>query len=323
MGNSPIEAFSHLFLSSEKQAKQKESLASTLISDEKQNEVQQKPAAAALEKEGLNTQDLLKFFNMAENPFGDAVDTRYFFKAKSHSSIYQKMKMSVEQNISLALTCAQSGIGKTLISQLLLMTLDQEKYQTIVVLVSPGMTKSALLKEILLELELGHLLKKAAQTYDMIRILQDYVINLFNKGKRLVIMIDEAHFLEASSLHILRTISNIELPQMKLVTILLFTEEIFLRRIKHESYNSLRNRMYVQEELLPFDFAEMKEYIRFRVRTAGGNPDTLFEPDTYQVIYTATAGITREVNNLCFNALTEAYLNKQKTISNKILLNCL
>ena len=305
MSNS-IEDFSHLFLSSEKQ-----------------REVKNKPAIATLDKESLSTQDLLKFFNMTENPFGDAVDTRYFFKAKSHYNIYQKMKVSVEQNISLAMVCGQSGIGKTLISQLLLMTLDQEKYQTIVVLVSPGMTKSALLKEVLLELELGHLLKNASQTYDMIRILQDYVINLFNKGKRLVIMIDEAHFLEASSLHILRTISNIELPQMKLVSILLFTEEIFLRRIKHESYNSLRNRMYVQEELLPFDFSEMKEYIRFRVRTAGGNPDTLFEPDTYQVIHAATAGITREVNNLCFNALTEAYLSKQKAITNKILLNCL
>jgi type II secretory pathway predicted ATPase ExeA len=306
VSNSSIEDFSHLFLSSERQ-----------------QAAQDRAAVVTLDKEALSTLDLLSFFSLTENPFGDAVNTKYFFKAKSHYAIYQKMKMSVEQNISLALVCGQSGSGKTLITQLLLMTLDPDKYQTIVVLVSPGMTKSALLKEILLELELGHLLKNAAQTYDLIRILQDYVINLYQKGKRLVIMIDEAHFLEASSLHILRTISNIELPEMKLVSILLFTEEIFLRRIKHESYNSLRNRMYVQEELFPFDFAEMKEYIRFRIRTAGGDPGALFEPDTYQVIYTATAGIAREVNNLCFNALTEAYLNKQKVINNKLLLNCL
>ncbi|MDR2431727.1 MAG: AAA family ATPase [Candidatus Margulisbacteria bacterium] len=306
MSNSSIEDFSHLFLSSERR-----------------QEAQGKSAVATLDKEALSTLDLLSFFGLTENPFGDAVNTKYFFKAKAHYAIYQKMKMSVEQNISLALVCGQSGSGKTLITQLLLMTLDQEKYQTIVVLVSPGMTKSALLKEILLELELGQLLKNVTQTYDMIRILQDYVIGLYQKGKRLVIMIDEAHFLEASSLHILRTISNIELPEMKLVSILLFTEEIFLRRIKHESYNSLRNRMYVQEELLPFDFAEMKEYIRFRIRTAGGDPDKMFEPDTYQVIYTATAGLAREVNNLCFNALTEAYLGKQKVITNKLLLNCL
>jgi type II secretory pathway predicted ATPase ExeA len=129
--------------------------------------------------------------------------------------------------------------------------------------------------------------------------------------------------LESSSLHILRTISNIELPEMKLVSILLFTEEVFLRRIKHESYNSLRNRMYVQEELLPFDLAEMKEYIRFRIRTAGGDPNTLFDPDTYPIIHIATAGIAREINNLCFNTMTEAYLTGQKVITNQILLSCL
>ncbi|GBR76437.1 type II secretory pathway component ExeA [Candidatus Termititenax persephonae] len=295
MVKSSIEDFSSLFLSGEKQTE--------------------------LDNGSL---DLLRYFGLAENPFGDAVNVRYFYKAKEHWNIYQKMKMSVEQNISLAMVCGQSGSGKTLITQLLLLNLDQEKYQTIVVLVSPGMTKSALLKEVLLELELGHLLRNASQTYDMIRILQDYVIGqLYPKGKRLVIMIDEAHFLEASSLHILRTISNIELPQMKMVSILLFTEEIFLRRIKHESYNSLRNRMYVQEELLPFDLAEMKEYVRFRIRTSGGNPDTLFAPDTYPIIHLATAGIAREVNNLCFNALTEAYLSQQKIITNKLLLNCL
>ncbi|MDR2429203.1 MAG: AAA family ATPase [Candidatus Margulisbacteria bacterium] len=300
-----------------------EDFADIFISTDKQKEQQDKAAAAALDKDSLSTLDLLHYFGCAENPFGDSENLRYFYKSKEHWDIYQKMKMSVEQNISLAMVCGQSGSGKTLITQLLLMNLDQKKYQTIVVLVSPGMTKSAFLKEVLLELELGHKLKNAAQTYDMIRILQDYVIGLYQQGKRLVIMIDEAHFLEASSLHILRTISNIELPEMKLVSILLFTEEIFLRRIKHESYNSLRNRMYVQEELLPFELAEMKEYIRFRIRIAGGDPNSLFEPDTYPIIHIATSGIAREVNNLCFNALTEAYLNKQKTITNKILLNCL
>lgn len=302
-----IEEFSHLFLSSEKEKSSKKTTGAT----------------AVVEPDELNTLDLLSYFGCKENPFADSVNTKYFFKAKNHQAIYQKMKMSVEQNVSLGLVWGQSGIGKTFVTQMLLSTLDSKKYHTIVVLVSPGMTKSALLKEILLELELGHLLKKATQTYDLIRLLQDQVINLYQQGKRLVIMIDEAHFLESSSLHILRTISNIELPEMKLVSILLFAEEVFVRRIRHESYNSLRNRMYVQEEILPFNLQEMKEYVRFRIRTAGGDPDKLFTSDTYPVIHTATAGIAREVNNLCFNAMTEAYIHKSKQITNKILIPCL
>ena len=165
-----IEEFSHLFLSSEKE-----------------KEVKGKTAVATADKEQLNTLDLLSYFGMTENPFTDSVNTRYFYKSKNHYASYQKMKMSVEQNVSIGLVCGQSGIGKTMITQMLLTTLDPKKYHSIVVLVSPGMTKSALLKEILLELELGHLVKNATQTYDLIRLLQDQVINLYQKGKRLVI----------------------------------------------------------------------------------------------------------------------------------------
>ncbi len=305
MANS-IEEYSHLFLSSEKE-----------------KEAQKKSATATIERKSPQAPGLLTYFNLKENPFMDSVNTRYFYHSKNHDEIYQKMKMCVEQNISLGLVAGPSGVGKTLITQMLLNALDPDKYHTIVVLVSPGMTKSALLKEVLLELNLGHLLKNASQTYDLIRILQDYVIKLYQEGKRLCIMIDEAHFLESSSLHILRTISNIELPELKLVTILLFTEEVFLRRIRHESYNSLRNRMYIQEHLNPFSFQEMRNYIKYRIKIAGGNEDAMFTEDIYQVIFTATAGIAREVNNLCYNAMVEAFLQKTKIVNNKILLKCL
>lgn len=303
---SSIEEFSHLFLSSEKEKNPKK-----------------RGGTAIVDKDVPESSGFLAFYDLKENPFMDSVNTRFFYHSQGHDEIYQKMKMCVEQNISLGLVAGPSGVGKTMITQMLLTSLDPQKYHIIVVLVSPGMTKSALLKEILLELNLGHHLKNASQTYDLIKILQEQVIKLYQEGKRLVIMIDEAHFLESSSLHILRTISNIELPELKLVSILLFTEEVFLRRIRHESYNSLRNRMYIQEELLPFSLNEMRSYIRYRVTKAGGDPELLFDEEVYQVIHTATAGIAREVNNLCYNAMVEAFLQKSKRVTNKVLLKCL
>jgi len=302
MSNS-IEQFSHLFLSSEKETEKEGTTGGKIAIKEKEI-------------------DFLTYYGLKENPFSDSVNTNYFFQAKEAYNTYQKMKMCVEQNISIGLVTGQSGVGKTLITQMLLTNFDPKKYQTIVALVSPGMTKSALLKEILLELELGHQVTKATHTYDLIRLLQNYVVSLYQEGKRLVIIIDEAHFLEASSLHILRTISNIELPEMKLVTTLLFSEDILVRRLRHESYNSLRNRMYVREHLNPFTYQEMKEYIKYRLSTAGTTED-IFEEETFTVMHTATAGIAREVNNLAYNALVQAYLNKEKSVTNNILVSCL
>jgi len=101
MANS-IEDFSHLFLSSEKEKEAKKK-AGTVVADRKSP---QSPG-------------LLSHFNLHENPFMDSVNTRYFYHSKNHDEIYQKMKLCVEQNISLGLVAGQSGVGKTLITQML------------------------------------------------------------------------------------------------------------------------------------------------------------------------------------------------------------
>jgi len=289
---SNIEQFSHIFLSSENDPE---------IENSKKS--------------------FLSYFGFEVNPFSDSVNTAFYFQSKEHRDIYEKLKLCIEQNISLGLLAGQSGTGKTLLTQLLLSKMDKKKYKTIVVLISPGMTKTALLKEILTELNISSI-PHTSQTYELLRILQDEVIKIYQEGKRFVIMIDEAHFLDSSALHLLRTISNIEIPSMKLVTTLLFSEEVILRRLKYESYNSLRNRMYVKEILYPLSYQDTKDYIRFRIAKSGGDPD-IFLDETYEVIFTATAGIAREINNLCYGALTEAYLADMTTVTNKLLIKCL
>jgi general secretion pathway protein A len=300
---SVLDEFSYLYLSSEK-------------------EKESKKIQRRIEVPETGTISFLDFFGLNENPFGDSVNTTYFFKTTRHYNVFQKMKMCAEQNISLGMVSGQSGVGKTMITQMLLTYLDPKKFKTVLILVSPGMTKTALIKDILLELGVTEDPIKHMQAYDLLRVLHNKVIELYQSGRRLVIIIDEAHFLESSSLHMLRTISNIEVPEMKLTTCLIFAEAIFQRRLRHESYNSLRSRMYVKEDLVPFTLDETTAYIEHRLKTSGGK-SAVFRPETFEVIQTATGGIAREVNNLAYNAMVEAYLAKEKIVDNKILLNCL
>jgi len=80
--------------------------------------------------------------------------------------------------------------------------------------------------------------------------------------------------------------------------------------------------MYVKEDLAPFKLEETTSYIKHRLQVAGSKAE-IFQPDTFEVIQTATGGIAREINNLAYNAMVEAYLAKEKIVDNKILLNCL
>ncbi|MBU0650715.1 AAA family ATPase, partial [bacterium] len=242
-------------------------------------------------------------------------DTSFFYQINQHAQAFLKMQLSIENNISVGMIHGQSGMGKTLVSQIILLNLDIEKYQPVLILVSPGMSKTSFLRELCLELSLVKGDDKVSPS-SLLRLLHDYIIELNSEGKRLVIIVDEAHFLSSDCLHIVRTISNIELPEKKLTTCVLIGENSLWNRIQRDTYSSLRSRIYQRVELKPLSEESTAEYIKFRMLVAGGSPE-VFANNVYPIIHKASKGICRNINKVCYNLLLEAYLNKSKVIDKK------
>jgi general secretion pathway protein A len=263
----------------------------------------------------------LDFYRLRENPFSDSVNPAYFYKTAVHEETCIRMMLAVRHNISLALVTGHSGTGKTLVSQMILQELDPALYQPILVLVSPGMTKTSLLKEILVELGLTPPEGVIVRTQDLLRMLSDHVIELYRGDRKLVVLIDECHFLSSDSLHMVRTLSNIEVPERKLLTCLLFGEERFLRRLSHASYESLRNRMYLRSELLPLDENDTAQYVKFRLLVAG-RMDPLFSDEAFLAVHRHTEGVCRRINKLCMLALVEGFIRRTGTVDEEIVHRC-
>lgn len=264
-----------------------------------------------------NTTDPLKYFGFNCNPFQDSVNPEFFFRTESHEDAYIKMKDSIENDISLGLTTAVAGTGKTLLTQILLSELPQEKYKSILILAYPQMSRTALLKEIVKEIGAGETTEKG-NVHDYLEIIQDEIISLYKKHIKLIVIIDEVHFLDAKTLHILRTLSNIEIPEKKLITVLLFGEDIFLKRMANPSYKSIFSRMFVRAQLRPLLVNEVEQYIKFRCLVAGGNA-AIFSQDCYETIYKYSKGIPRDINRIAYNAMVFAAESGIKTISAQFL----
>lgn len=254
----------------------------------------------------------LEHYGFQAHPFSDSVNPDFFYASSVHETAFKKMAMTIQEDISLGLIHGVSGTGKTLMTQMLLTHLDPEAFQIALVMVSPGMSKTSLLKEILREI-LEETETLPAQTQALLDLLHSRIVELYSQDRKLVILIDEAHFLSAESLHILRTISNLETPHRKLATCILFAEDLFLRRLSHPSYQSLRNRMYMKVGLAPMRLDETIQYIKFRLLRAGC-ADPVFDDDTFHEIYKGSGGILREVNRICHNCLTEAFLKQKKRV---------
>jgi general secretion pathway protein A len=172
------------------------------------------------------------------------------------------------------------------------------------------MTKTPLLQEIATELGMK---KPPFRSQVLLDLIHQRVMKEYAQGRRIVLLVDEAHFLASNSLHILRTLSNLETSAGKLLTTILFAEENFVQRLKHPRYASLRGRISIETEIPPLSLEETEQYVKFRLLVAGGQSD-LFSGECYPVIYRKTKGIAREISKLADNALLEAYMEGKRII---------
>jgi general secretion pathway protein A len=300
---SRIERFSHLFLSGETAA----------------------PTPAPILKLPFSeNRELLSFFGLKENPFIDTVNPSAYFPTPQHERAYTKMLHSIEDGISMGLLTAPSGMGKTLLISLLKQVIPQERNQVVSLQIDKSLTKAAFLKNLLYYCGF-HKIYEGQHTYvnDLMVLLENKIKKNFqDQGKRLVILLDEAQFLSLELLYTIKIISNMELPERKLVTVILFGEESLWRRLQQKSFLSLVNRMFVREELHPLSLAETTDYLNNKTRE-WGFMRSVFTPEMAEVIYVATDGICREINSLMYNALLEAYAMKKQIIDHDVLLRCL
>ncbi len=264
-----------------------------------------KPQAQSQEVFAERSTSPLEHFHLRSHPFADNVNPEFFFRTEAHEEAFLRMKQCIDNDVALGLTTALSGTGKTMLTQILLQELDPRSYKPILVLVYPGMARSALLNEIMNELQLELPAGTRANVYGMIAAIQQEIIRLHRRGVKLVIIIDEVHFLRADSLHILRTLSNIEVPERKLVTLLLFGEESFLARMENPTYRSLFSRIFERVMLRPLNKNEVEQYIKFRCLMVGGGP-SLFAQETFARIYELSGGVPREINRICHSAMSRA-----------------
>ncbi len=261
--------------------------------------------------------DFIRAYGLNENPFADCVSPIYFFRTESHAEAFRSMTRAVDFKASLGMVTGPSGTGKTLVTQLLLNHLEDPQYRAVLVLVTPGLSKTGLLREILSELNLP-LPVGVNRVQDLVKMLSNHIIELHQQGQRLVIVIDECHLLSSDCLHIVRTISNIETPEEKLVTCLLFGESRLAQRLMHPSYESLQNRIYLRATVAPLTAGEAAQYLKFRLMTAGRLTD-LFTPEALAAIHENAGGICRSMNKLAMLSLIEGADRRSTGIDESIV----
>lgn len=120
------------------------------------------------------------------------------------------------------------------------------------------------------------------------------------------VVLDEAQDLNRDTLEAIRMLSNFETPAEKLVQIVLAGQPRLADTLKQPDCEQIRQRLNVIARLAPLSRHEVQDYIAHRLKTTGTSA-SLFAPDALQAIASASGGVPRNVNIICFNSLTLAY----------------
>jgi MSHA biogenesis protein MshM len=140
-----------------------------------------------------------------------------------------------------------------------------------------------------------------------LRSLQDKLLELYGAGKRVVVMIDEAHAMPEDTLEQVRLLSNLESRRHKLLQIVLFGQPELDEALAKPSMRQLKDRITHSFRTRPLLGDEVGKYVAFRMRAAGYKGPDVFSPAAITAITRASSGLSRRINVLCDKALLAAF----------------
>jgi general secretion pathway protein A len=251
----------------------------------------------------------LSYYGLAEQPFGVTPDARFLYMSASHREALASLQYGIETGRGFLALIASPGMGKTTLLFQLMEHL-QSSARTVFLFQSQG-TTTELLTNVLADLGLepvgGDLSALQSQ-------LNEVLVREAQQGRRFVLVIDEAQNLNDEVLESVRMLSNFETQSSKLMQIVLAGQPPLADRLARNHMTQLRQRMSVICRVDPLSPEDGVRYIENRLRIAGYKGGPLFTPDALRMILERSAGIPRNINNICFHTLSLGCALKQKKI---------
>lgn len=258
----------------------------------------------------------LAYFGFNDDPFRMTPDRDFFYASGNHTSLAETIKFGLKQGDGFIIALGEVGTGKTMLLRMLMGELDLE-FET-AFLVSPHLTPKQLLLAILCDIGLEERGHSRMSLDHLLRILNNYLFTLSKKGKRLLIIIDEAQNLPDESIEQLRLLSNFESDKSKWLQIILVGQPELKVKVEQKHLRQLLQRVTVMETLYPLTEKEMALYVHFRLNKAGRG-DLRLDKKARRELWRYSGGVPRLINKLMSRVLLVSYA-RQGDFNRKVIL---
>jgi general secretion pathway protein A len=255
-------------------------------------------------------------FGLREMPFAIAPDPRFLFMSEQHRESLAHLLYGLENDVGFVLLTGEVGAGKTTICRYLL---DQSPEDWVVAfIINPRVSVRELLSTMCDEFRIDYP-KNTCSVKEYVDLINAYLLEIHAKGKKAVLIIDEAQNLSKAVLEQVRLLTNLETTKRKLLQIVLLGQPELRDKLAQPGLAQVDQRIVARYHLGPLGKGEIYEYVRHRLTIAGSRSE-IFPRSALREIFRQSRGIPRLVNVLCDRALLGAFSQGQMLANKKTVL---
>lgn len=255
----------------------------------------------------------LNYFSLNTAPFGITPDTSLFFDGAERGNVLDAMLYALNSGEGIIKIVGEVGSGKTMLSRMLSKKVSDDV--VLVFLLNPSIKAEQVLYAI--AYDLGIDVNSNTPSVQALHLLQEKLLELYQQGKKVVLVIDEAQQMPLETLEEIRLLSNLETETEKLLQIILFGQPELDQHLDTANIRQLRERIAYSFYLTPLSWQTAEQYLNFRLAKAGHQGRAIFKPSAIKQLTKFSDGTLRRLNMLADKSLLAAYLDKKPVVESK------
>ena len=208
----------------------------------------------------------LEHFKLTERPFSITPDPRFLYMSARHREALAHLLYGLgESGVFVQLT-GEVGTGKTTICRCLLEQVPENV--DIALVLNPKVTSTELIASVCDELGIEYPADNTS-IKSLTDVLNRYLLDAYARGRRTVLIIDEAQNLSADVLEQVRLLTNLETSTQKLLQVILIGQPELRTLLARDDMRQLSQRVTARYHLDPISRDEADAYLN--VRFLGGS----------------------------------------------------
>jgi type II secretory pathway predicted ATPase ExeA len=251
-----------------------------------------------------------EFFGFTERPFTLVPDPDFLLWSPQYRRAFSVLEFGVMSRSPVTMLTGGIGCGKTTLLRALLPRFSDKSTVGLISNAQGG--RGELIQWVLNALGVGF---DPNNSYvRLFQLLQDFLINEYAAGRRVILIFDEAQNLSLEGLEELRMLTNINSGKDEIIQLFLVGQPELREIVRRPALEQLAQRITVSYHLKPLDEKTTDDFISHRLKTAGGSGEE-FDASSRRRVFEVTGGVPRLINQLCDMALLYAWSMESRVVT--------